>query len=124
MSDPPSLSLWSLNNLNSYNSKKGFPAEWIETSKDGQVGINQGGEKKEEFKDTIDSALKPGEGMNQAVDGTPFSWEEQRDLVSITAEVSSTSCGWAQGWYQGREEAQRGGHGCLAIGMPERDTKP
>lgn len=57
------------------------------------MGINQGSEKEEELKDNIDSALQPGDGMNQVVDGTPFSREEQRDLVSITAGVSSTSCG-------------------------------
>lgn len=54
---------------------------------------NQGGEKEEELKRAIDLVLQPGEGMNQVVDGTPFSREEQRDLVSITAGVSNTRCG-------------------------------
>ena len=48
--------------------------------------------------------------------GTPFSQEEQRDLVSIPAEVGSTNCG-----YLGKDSAQRCGRGCLAIGRSTKD---
>lgn len=39
------------------------------------------------------NGAQPEEGRNQLVADTPFHWEEQRDLVGITAGVSSKSCG-------------------------------
>ena len=70
-------------------------------SKGGQVGANQESEKEEKLRQSTETALKPGahcrsqprEGRNQVVADTPFSWEEQRDSVSISAGVGSTSCG-------------------------------
>ena len=65
---PLGLSSYIFNTLNSYNpTKDPLPSTQIhlrdpciETSKDGQLGVNYGGEKGEELKGTMDSALQPG----------------------------------------------------------------
>lgn len=45
-----------------------------------------------------------------------------RDTVSIPAGVVCRSCSWTQ--WPGRNDAQRCSHGCLAIGIQDRETKP
>lgn len=101
----------------------------IETSKGGQVWVKRGGEKGKKLKGATLAVLQlkahskaqPGKGRNWVVAGTPFSQEEQRNLVSILIRVSSTNCGWAHlpGW----DTALQWGSSCRPVSIPDKETK-
>lgn len=105
MRDTLGLSHWSVNSLNTCNLTKdsllnvqaGLRDPCSETSKCVQMGTKGRGKKgnpqiqphSQEF------MAGPKEERNLVVPGALFSWEEQRNLVSIPAGVGRTGCSWA-----------------------------
>ena len=113
MKDPLGLSPCSFKDLNSYNLTKGSCPQqkhiWeicaLRHYLNACEWVNWGGWWGEKLRQAMDAApqlgdycqASPREERNQAVAGTPFTWEEQREPVSKPAGVGSASCGLAQG---------------------------
>lgn len=109
MRDTLGPSHWSFNSLNTYNLTKdsllnaqaSLRDPCNETSKCVQMGTKGRARKERDSEHpqtqpcSQEFKAGPKEERNLVVPGAPFSWEEQRNLVSIPAGVGSAGCSWA-----------------------------